>query len=247
MTPQEAAAGVLALVSGFAGRHALDRLFFMASVYQGYIDGSGTGSPHLLVLSGFIGTAAAWADLSNEWQCRLDHARLPYFKMKEMASSSRALEIAGFFYRAIEELKITTAISCAVPTETLRKVISETKWPASVTDLADLQNPFFLGFKGITVGVTQAQKNIGISEPIDFIFDNEGEKGKIFNGWDRLKLTARPEVQRLMGDPPIFRDDTKVPALQAADLFAWWVRKWTADGNLEALRIWSFRGVPTGR
>jgi hypothetical protein len=33
-------------------------------------------------------------------------------------------------------------------------------------------------------------------------------------------------VRALTGEEPVFRDDKKVLPLQAADLYAWWIRKW---------------------
>jgi hypothetical protein len=34
----------------------------------------------------------------------------------------------------------------------------------------------------------------------------------------------------MIGDMPIFRDDTKTMPLQAADLLAWWAFKWQREG-----------------
>ncbi len=71
--------------------------------YKAHIDGSGTGSPDLLVLAGYIAPASEWIEFSKEWQSRLDHARLARFKMNELAGSR--MEVAGWFYRAIEEFE----------------------------------------------------------------------------------------------------------------------------------------------
>jgi hypothetical protein len=50
-----------------------------------YIDASGKGDPKRLILAGYIGSPEAWNEFSKEWQARLDQARIPYFKMNEMA------------------------------------------------------------------------------------------------------------------------------------------------------------------
>lgn len=45
-----------------------------------------------------------------------------------------------------------------------------------------------------------------------------------------MKKAARSDLSEIMGDMPIFRDDTKVMPLQAADLYAWWALKWQREG-----------------
>ncbi len=77
--------------------------------------------------------------------------------------------------------------------------------------------------------MAQYQGELGIDEPIDFVFDDESEKTRLAGMWDMLKLSSSPEIRRNMGGEPIFRKDEKVLPLQAADLYAWWVRKWEAD------------------
>jgi hypothetical protein len=61
------------------------------------------------------------------------------------------------------------------------------------------------------------------------VFDEESEKNNVLDGWDLLKLGASPDAKKLLGDVPAFRNDKTVLPLQAADLFAYWVRKWELD------------------
>jgi hypothetical protein len=56
---------------------------------QAYVDASGKGDPHLLVIAGYIASADAWELFAAEWQKRLNEAHLPYFKMNEMFAASR--------------------------------------------------------------------------------------------------------------------------------------------------------------
>jgi len=60
----------------------------MLQEYQAYVDGSGTGSPDLLVLAGFIAPAKAWEAFSFAWQEKLNEAGMHRFKMHEMAVGS---------------------------------------------------------------------------------------------------------------------------------------------------------------
>ena len=203
----------------------------MPSNYQAYVDGSGTGDPDLLVIAGCIATAVDWEDFSKEWKVRLEQAHLTRFKMNEMAGSR--MEVAGYFYRAIEESKIKAAISCAIRTAELRKAVNEFPWPAEFTNRDALMNPYYFAFKAITDMIAQYQHQLGIDGPVDFIFDEEGEKSRLVGMWDRLKLSSLPAFRKNMGAEPVFKKDEDVSPLQAADLYAWWVRKWHVDNVLD--------------
>src|ERR1700746_1350220 len=72
---------------------------------------------------------------------------------------------------------------------------------------------------------------MGMHEPIDFIFDNKSEKEKVLTGWDWFISSLNPDMRKLVCPCPIFRKDEDFMPLQAADLWAWWVRKWFLDGN----------------
>jgi hypothetical protein len=86
-------------------------------------------------------------------------------------------------------------------------------------------------------GVAAVQDQLDLYEPIDFIFDDQSEKSKIFPIWDAVKNTMRPGVRARIGSDPIFREDHKFMPLQAADLLAWWARKWHREGRKGGTRI----------
>jgi hypothetical protein len=205
----------------------------MLKAYKAHIDGSGTGNPNLLVLAGYIAPAAVWADFSKEWQTRLDQAGLSRFKMTEMRHKQ---EIAGWFYRAIEESDVTAAISCAINTAELVEAVKEFPWPPDVADTPELENPYYFAFKAITDLTAQHQKDLGIHEPVDFIFDDESEKSRLDGMWDLLKFSSAPKFRKYMGDEPSFQKDENVLPLQAADLYAWWIRKWEQEGLIDWAR-----------
>jgi len=76
------------------------------------------------------------------------------------------------------------------------------------------------------------------SEPgtgqVDFIFDDQAEKTPLLAAWTLLKVAAKPDIRKFLGETPIFRDDEKFLPLQAADLYAWWILKWKREGTLES-------------
>jgi hypothetical protein len=230
VSPYEAGVRVLALVCGFAGDHALKRQLLMLTAY---IDASGKGDPSLLVLAGYVATAEAWIEFSKEWQSRLDEVGIPYFKMREMAGRP---EIAGWFYRVIEEHDIKAALSCVIKTDELVKVNRGIRYPAYIVNTEMMENPYYFAFKAIIDVLAQQQVKLGLTEPVDFIFDEELEKRRVLEGWDLMKANSAPEFAALMGDTPAYRDDKKLKPLQAADLYAWWILKWERDKREEWAR-----------
>jgi hypothetical protein len=193
---------------------------------KAYIDGSGDGGP-VLVLAGYVATAEQWAPFADDWDAKLKEAGLSRFKMSEMVSRP---EIAGWFYRSIEE-HVSAALACAVPRSPLHKVVRE-------LGLGDvdrrLTNPYYFSVKAIINMTAQHQKKMGFHEPIDFIFDDQSEKQVIRDAWDTyLQSPITPEVKEVTGAEPQFLKDDGMPPLQAADLFAWWMRiQWEKHGTL---------------
>jgi hypothetical protein len=230
MTPVEAGDGILALVCGFPGKRAYKRLLM---VLNAYIDASGKGDPFFLVMAGYIATAEAWIEFSKEWKAQLDEAGLPYFKMNEMASRP---EIAGYFYRVVERHDIKAAVSCVVHTDELVKVEKEFPFPKHFFNTEKMTNPYYFAFKVIIDVLAQQNVNLGLNEPVDFIFDEDSEKKEVLEAWQLLKENSEPKVAVFMGDTPIYRNDKTTMPLQAADLFAWWALKWEREGRQDWAR-----------
>jgi Protein of unknown function (DUF3800) len=214
---------------------------------QAYIDGSGTGDDRFLVLAGYISTADKWAAFATEWQRLLDmrsahYRHLSYFKMKEIRTSKREMERCIWFYRIIEKYA-TAAVSCVIDVAGLRRAVRKSPWLLWTGNVGILENPYYFAFHAIINMLAQHQHRLGISEPIDFIFDNETEKGRCIAAWDEIKRDSTSEVQALMGDTPIYRDDKTTNPLQAADLYAYWVREWELVGDFEGLAKLKFPWV----
>lgn len=139
MTPEESGLQIIGLVCGYPGDRALRRNILMLNAFKAFVDGSGSGNPNLLVIAGYIAPAATWLEFSKEWQRRLDAAGINCFKMSEMAASK--MEIAAWFYRAIEESGVTAAISCSIRTDALAKLVLNYPWPPEFGDMREAANP----------------------------------------------------------------------------------------------------------
>jgi len=197
---------------------------------QAYIDGSGTGNPSGLILAGYVARASEWEKFSRAWREKLVEAGLRRFKMHEMVTQKQR-DFAAYFYRTIEEYNIEVALSCAFDTAGLARFVDAFIPKSPHLDRRALKNPYLYAARQIIENLALAQEKMGLREPVDFIFDNESEKKRLSPHWDWFRASLAPEVKRLMGRDPIYQDDEQCMPLQAADLWAWWVRKWHEEGN----------------
>lgn len=197
---------------------------------QAYADAS-TAHDELFVLAGYIAPAEKWAQFSDEWQAELDRPpnRLAVFKMKDQAK--RHPRRAERFYRVIER-HVTMAVSVSVCIPDLREVVDEAHWPPQLDNVEQLKNPYFYAFQMMMSGFGDNQESAGIREPVNFIFDDQTEREVIYKNWAGLKASLTGDAARLLGDDPVFEDDEKALPLQAADLWAWWIRHWAVSGDL---------------
>lgn len=211
---------------------------------QAYVDESGAGDPRVFVLAGYVAPAENWAKFSDDWREMLGmRPSLDCFKMVEMARSDERLKRAEWFYRIIER-HVTAAVSCAIDVGGLVRAVDSFHWPPNIVGIEQLKNPYLFGFKAIIDKLAQYQRLMKIEEPIDFIFDEKSEKSKTLQGYDGIKLFSAPEFRSLMGSMPIYRDDKQVLPLQAADLYAWWVRKWISEGVEDGVAKLKFSWKP---
>lgn len=92
-----------------------------------------------------------------------------------------------------------------------------------------LIEPYFFACYGLMIQFIKMQRDLGISKPVDFIFDEQQKLSKyVDESYDFLKALP-PECHALIGDRPTHKDDKKVLPLQAADMFAWHVRRFFED------------------
>jgi hypothetical protein len=204
------------------------------------VDGSGTGDPRALILAGYVASPETWLEFSKDWKSHLDDLKLPRFKMNEMVNRE---EIAASFYRIIERHNVIAAISLTISTADLRKVVREIVPPSDI-EAENLENPYYFAVKSIIGGLAALQTEIGIAEPVDFIFDDESEKGQLLSIWPLMKAAMPTDVIKMIGGTPTFRDDEQFMPLQAADLYAWWVRKWHLAGRRDRFSVslpWSIK------
>ena len=185
-------------------------------VLQAHIDDS-TSDGQVLVLAGFISTAIKWAEFTIESDEHLRLANMKEFKMAEMGMNET--EITASFYRIAEKHALgvlATASPDCVTCEGCGRIQQSCCRP----------EPLHLRVQCIVSLCAQYQRDMGLNEPIDFIFDEKiGEDSVIHQAWKFYVNSVPDEDRQVTGSMPIFRKSYIVKPIQAADLIAWWFRR----------------------
>jgi hypothetical protein len=198
---------------------------------QAYIDESGTESTErqpFIAVAGFISTSENWANFSIDWQNELDKdPPLKYFKMRE--AFHRIKQFDGFSkndaqYRVNNFIDIIKAYAMVRVSSSIDKreydLFERGQIPAKI------DSPYFYCFHQLYYSIIVYQRRYRWDTQIDFIFDEAGRIGVETVKWTAIiKKWASPSYHPYFGSPPIFRDDEKFLPLQAADLYAWLVRR----------------------
>jgi len=191
-------------------------------------DSSGTRSGNILLLSACIQTYPVWAEFSDAWQAVLDaKPSIKYFHMRE--ARMRKGQFAGWkaVARDLKIIALTDVVMRAEP-HVVSSWMDADHYRQFITSVApsEMRHPYYLSFQSIVQKVAEYQAYLGSTIPVDFVFDKQGDIGNEALFWyAAMKQTAPANVRALMGSTPVFRDDTEVLPLQAADLIAWHKRR----------------------
>lgn len=197
---------------------------------EGYFDDSGSskGEP-VYVLAGFVAPYGNWIAFSDAWQAHLDANQIHNFKTYD------AMSLEGEFAKGwsaplrnklvLELAEIISRFASLRVSATVKRQDYDDFFDGVPEALAQYRDPYSLLFFGICRVVMEHQYRNGITEPCDFIFDQQGRVGfNALSWWPVWPSWTNPDRAHLIGNPPIFRDDKKVRPLQAADLYAYLVR-----------------------
>ena len=229
---------IWSLVSGHPGERRRKR---QPLVYQVRIDDSASDDGRIFVLAGYIAPAEKWAMFADEWQVLLDEEpKLKRFKMNAMARSGVRRARCERFYRVIEN-HVTAAISCVLRADELAEVVDNTKPPKGVKNWEGMKNPYYTAVRALIQKLAMHQDKFKIDEPIDFIFDMQTEQAKVLEAWNYMYLSVTPDLRAMLGNLPVFLDDERDLPLQAADFWAWFVRRWKANNNPKGFNNLDFR------
>jgi hypothetical protein len=186
----------------------------------------------VLVLAGYAAHPLKWAQLSVEWQRLLDeNPRWSEFKMNKAA---RYPERAQRFYQVVKD-HVAVYFACVVEIAPLRRLCDE----------FGLHNPFWINpynfaIKAILDATYTEMGEVDLQWPIEFIFDERGEKVHVRSAWEFFLIGRSPEARRLIPAEPRFEDSRKVLQLQTAEIIAWharkhWMKHKRFEGKVELL------------
>jgi Protein of unknown function (DUF3800) len=205
-------------------------------VFQAFIDDSSTPG-RVFVLAGHVASADTWAKFSKDWEQMLPYGTLNkdgryHFKMSEMATNPERMARVQAFYRIIGDHDLT-AISCAIDERDLRNAVSRIWSLNRFINVGVFMDTFFFVFRALVDHIHEHRNLLPMlrEEKIDLIFDNQSQKNKIIGAWDLFVSSRHPSIQSRFGATPRFEDDNDFLPLQAADLWAWWVREWYERGK----------------
>jgi hypothetical protein len=160
--------------------------------------------------------------------------------MAELAGTKdpQRWERAAAFYRVIEAYA-EAFVAVAIELEPINRAARDAGILALAREVGmreeRLTNPYILAHRTILDATLQYQRELGIVEPIDFIFDRFGQERIIRDGWELFAASRPPEFQALLGRQPRFESDDDFLPLQAADMIAWHAREhWLKHGSLTA-------------
>ena len=228
------------------------------TVFQAFIDDSYTANGEF-VLAGHIATAEAWVAFAKDWEELLPFGTLApngkyHFKMSEMALLPERMERLPAFWRAIQK-HVAVSLSCRINIAELRRARTRIYVPAADVRWGFWENPYLVASRCLLdmfhIKRKEIESRIPANEPVDFIFDEQTEKAVILEAWTRYIASRPDETRNLYGATPRFENDQKFLPLQAADFWAWWIRKWSESGDLRgrihSLKFGEWAGMGTAR
>jgi hypothetical protein len=172
------------------------------------------------------------------------------FKMAQMAASKDRMAHIPAFYRVIER-HVLASVSAKINVADLRRVQARILIPGLDIDWGTYANPYLVTFRCLMdmfhIHRHKMTELLPAEQKIDFYFDNQSDKKAIIEMWQNYIKERSEEVRKFYGAAPSFRDDEEFLPLQAADFWAWWVRKWYQDGTPEKILNWDFDAFEPAR
>jgi hypothetical protein len=197
-------------------------------ILNGYVDESEDDS--VFVLAGYVAPAEMWAKFSDAWKAALaEEPAISILKTKHAMSSPPRGDFWGLtaeqrdaklckLYEIIDA-HVSFSVSVVVHTESRKRIFSKGPFSKEAT------NPFFGAFSALIGNVARMTIAHGMTEKIDWVFDDRMDKTKLLREWDDVIQKVGKDVSHVLGSTPIFKSDDDVLPLQAADMEAWWLRR----------------------
>jgi hypothetical protein len=209
-------------------------------IRQAVVDDSGSEpQSRIFVLAGFVGTSDDWAKFAPEWQAVLDLSpKLDYFKMTEAANFGGQFSRAKGWNEGKRDDRLAAlcsvikkfsdlTIQAGVRNDHFEKYIKSIPTPERTLMI---DSPYVLLFTQIILAMATFGDRVGIEHACQFVFDQQrGFEDHAKMAWSTtralVKKSARSDLARFVAPDPDFENDRTFLPLQAADLFAWHLRR----------------------
>ena len=236
-----AADNVRALVSGAPRDKRLTRLLM---VLQAFLDDSGGNEQSTtFVLAGFVAPYEQWAKFADEWKVVLDKPpALDYFKMKEAEGLSGEFALKKGWDASLRDQRLSdlidvirkyaiASIHASIRNDHFEQYLKSLPTPGRNLST---DSPYTMLVMNIMVAYTMYAAMHNFREPCDFVFDEQiGFSSEILEWWPRIWWPkSRANLRSFLGSQPIWRDDKTFLPLQAADLYAWQLRRNFEDNKV---------------
>lgn len=203
------------------------------------------------VLAGCITSAKCWKAFSEEWQKMLpqwgtlNSYGQYHFKMSEMNANPERMERVPAFFGVIEK-HVIGFVSVKINISDLKRARRRLVIPNMEIIWDEYADPFYIACRCLLDMFHLQRKEmseiIPLDEKIDFYFDEQSQKNHILKIWENYIKNRPEEIRKLYGEKPRFLNDNYFLPLQAADLWAWWVRKFYQDGTPENINKLGIKG-----
>jgi hypothetical protein len=195
---------------------------------QAYVDDSGSSQrDHTFVLGGFVSTVDDWKRFSGAWKKALDaKPTIAYFKANQAILGRGEFKGWTDAEVAAKVRSLVTVVKCHVMVRVHCWMAWEDYKGFKGAFLPEVDDPYFQLFYRLIYAVAGFQVQYHWDTPTDFGFDDQGKLGEDTLRWYAIaRQILSPAFKRVLGDTPSFEDDKEVLPLQAADLYAWSVRR----------------------
>jgi hypothetical protein len=187
-------------------------------------------------MAGLIGHSVDWAKFSDEWAAALINGprRLDYFKMKEAAGLNNQFYGWSEIERDNKLRELCGIINRYAKIVTWSVIDLEAHAQIWAKHLVKPNSePYFWPFQNTILATCFTLWDAGVREKFEAIFDHQLIFGPRAKAWYQtvreIGFLREPEAASILPIDPLFRDDKNFLPLQAADLYAWTIRKSTND------------------
>ena len=208
---------------------------------QAFVDDSGgKGATRHFVLAALAGNSENWMQFSDEWRaCLTSYPTIKSFKMREAASCSG--QFRGMTTKQRDDklrslAKIVNRHARLVTCTVIDLDAHAETWALASKPQRD---PYFFAFHNSIAAICFSLWDKGWRERFEIVFDEDmifGPRARLWYPVIKAIIKHRePDASAILPVDPLFRSDDEFLPIQAADLFAWVIRKKHDDPSFDEL------------